>query len=358
MFNIKIKLKLNNKGQVLPLLFSVIFVMIILFYMSLNYGKAVYRAMEVQNAADNAALSAAAYRARVLNYLGCMNRKISACLYGGTVIPLPTKTDYLASFAEWGLLHYNDFMFVASLFGICPQVGIPILPMRFVDSQKKIGHVVDFSHMFCPGTDCGSEDCKVMIQIDRFLVNSMIILQDIVITAYPITENVIIYQVVEANCEGARGALVQGYSLGLERNKKGVKYMKTNSTCISWPPGPFWPGGHIHFATAEDWKEDKKSWLYADKKNNAFDKSHKMIVGVTKKYDDNPFWFSDERLPIWGRYIRTASASTYNPNGSMFVSVENNEISPVFKAYKSAADPGWKAHQVQDLMMAGLITNS
>ena len=69
MSKIKIKLK-NTRGQVAIfalLMFSMIFMF---FGMAINIGMLVHHKINLQNAADLAALSAAAEQARILNMIG------------------------------------------------------------------------------------------------------------------------------------------------------------------------------------------------------------------------------------------------------------------------------------------------
>src|SRR3989339_34221 len=87
------KIKNKGSGQVMPYFLIMMVVLIISWAMLLNIAKLLRDRMVMQNAADNAAISVAVYKARVLNTLGKMNYLIACALYGG----------------ENGLLSYHEY---------------------------------------------------------------------------------------------------------------------------------------------------------------------------------------------------------------------------------------------------------
>ena len=63
----------RSRGQAMPYFFMMMVVLVLCWAMIVNIAKLVKDRMMMQNAADNAALSVAVYKARVLNKLGQLN---------------------------------------------------------------------------------------------------------------------------------------------------------------------------------------------------------------------------------------------------------------------------------------------
>jgi len=337
----------NYRGQALPYFFMMMVVLLLCWMMIINLGRLMYEKMMVQNAADNAALSIAAYRARVLNKLGQINYLIGCALYG----------------TEAGLTNFYNFAIIGGPYGVCPQVGAPILPMRFVDDKQKVACAGDMLTHFCSGTDMGSNGpTKNLVSAIRNLVKGMVTVGDSIRLPYPGGSVILARDIArkqEINGKGEETGPntvvpLAGLSLGLKRNQSGIKYYQVKSFCISIPPIPIVlpPGLHTHWWTLEDYAEEEKAWLYGYEKD--FYKNHKIIVQVTKNNKSPGYPLGAGLLGgiQWPDIMAISAAAVYNDGGPMFPieDVEekdaSNKISPVIDEYKKAENKGWRAHLV------------
>ncbi|MFC1546828.1 hypothetical protein ACFL4O_03820, partial [bacterium] len=338
--------------------------------------------IETQNAVDNAVLSVAAYRARVLNHLGRINREIGAFLYGGgPIIPfrwspsfiIPVlglealdivdkgsdttrdlKEVFLKSM-ELGISNYSGhFTGIASSIGICPDMSPLAIIMCIKNSQKNVACLADMSHGGCSGMGYGTYNGEKYIKQVKLGVSLLGITQDIYRWGYPVMSSIVAQNVVSKNTKKAFAVPIPilsygAFFLGLKRNK-GVSYKKLKSVWATIPPSPLTgPGGHIHTWDPEDCGSNKKSWLYAD--TERFNKYNKITLGVTKEIKDTIYGISFFGNIEWPRLYSFASAAAYNPSGSMFPIGKSDKIKPVFKNYHKAKNPGWKAHLVPDFNM-------
>jgi len=350
-----LKLSAANRrtGQAMPYFFMMMIVLAMSWMMLINVGKLMTERMMMQNAADNAALSVACYRARVLNKLGQINYLIGCALYG-------TKT---------GLTNWHIIGVFTGPYGVCSPVPIYI-PEAVVDNQQKIAAVPDVMMLGVPkcsmGTASGSDEQKATISSIRNLVKGMVTVQDSIRLPYPggaaiLAKNIAKLQQRNNAGEdtGADLAAVipwggaNGYKLGLERNENGVKYFASKTIYISVPPIPVVlpPGLHVHIWLPEDYAEEEKSWLFADKEE--FYKHHKITVLATKNADTEkgyPFGAGLFGGIKWPTIQTMASAAVYNAQGPMFPLDDKDspgdKISPVVKEYEKAEEAGWDAHLV------------
>lgn len=340
----------RSRGQAMPYFFMMMVVLVLCWAMIVNISKLLKDRMMMQNAADNAALSVAVYKARLLNKLGELNFLIGCALYG----------------TEFGVTNYHNFGVGGGVYGVCSGVGAPILPMVMVDNQQKIACIGDMVLTGIPkcasGTGNGSGEASQTVSAIRNLVKGMVTVQDSLRLPFPglaviYANKIAKRQELNANgdeCGADLVAVTSGLSLGLERNENGIKYFKTKATYISIPPIPIVlpPGLHVHIWNAEDYAEEQKSWLYADK--DKFYKDCKITV-VATKYGDSD---SNKGYPLignwfginWPMIMTTASAGVYNTEGIMFPEETkgspSDKISPVIKEYRKAEKGGWDAHLV------------
>jgi len=342
----------SASGQALPYMLVMMVVLIISWAMMLNVAQLLTDRMIMQNAVDNAALSAAVCKARLLNKLGQLNYLIGCALYG----------------TEYGITNYNSYGVTGGVYGICPQVVGAADFKCFTDTQKKIGSVLDASHSGCTGMDNGSAESERIIVSIRNLVNGLIKVQDALIAQYrfefdnPVLSANRMYKIaqrqdqINVNSKIKYIIVINPESLSLNdivRNENGIDYCKTKSICISVPPNPITPAGiHGHAFWTADYVHERKSWLYADQES--FFRNQKIIVVAGSNNDSE----STKGYPVFGKWIGlswpaisvTAAAAVYNTQGPMFTVEQkgrpSDEISPVIKAYKRAEKGGWDAHLV------------
>ena len=338
----------------MPYMLVMMVVLVISWAMMLNIAKLLSDRMIMQNAADNAALSAAVSKARLLNQLGQLNYLMACALYG----------------TEYGVSNYTSGGLTGGVYGICMQ-GVGIADYKCVsDTQSRIGSVVDASHGGCSGTDEGPHETFRTISAIRNLVNGMIKTQDALVFqfrsdfALPVPSFNRISKIANAQMinSDSRNTIVDHiYVLNpgsvllndLVRNENGVEFCKTKSFCVSVPPNAITPpGAHGHIYWTDDYMFQKKSWLYWDK--SCFNDNMKItVVAVRNSNSDSNIGF-----PLLGKWLNiewptitvTASAGIYNREGAMFTVEEkgrpSDEILPVIRAYKNAQKGGWDAHLV------------
>ena len=326
-------------------------VLVISWAMMLNIAKLLSDRMILQNAADNAALSAATAKARLLNKLGQLNYLMGCALYGT---------------AE-GMTNYNSYGVTGGIYGVCLQGAGPADFQRYKDTQERIGSIFDASHNpYCTGIDKGWNESAKLITAARNLVFGMAKAQDALRYqflsefAVPIPSFNRIFTIAQNQEFGKDGVddiyVINPQSVLLEdviRNRNGVGYCKTESFCVSVPPNPITPpGAHVHVYWAKDYIREKESWLYVDKEK--FHKNLRITVLAVKKSASA----SGKGYPLLGKWIgiewpemnAVASAAVFNRRGPMFPVEErgrpSDRISPVIQSYKDAEKGGWDAQLV------------
>jgi len=351
----------SQKAQVLPYFFFMCIVLVLCWAMLINVAKLTTDRIIMQNAADNAALSAAVYKARVLNVLGAMNFAIGSYMYGPETVPFSLMWTYYKYVASVSL--------VSGIMG-GPHISVPLVPMggytgvphsliKPPDSQKKIAGYLDTY-----------QNGNTHIRSIKSMVDSLVAMQDVLMGAYRVNIWALATRVAKGQEKNAQGelcgpdytAIIGGTKLGLERNK-GAIYHTSNRVGVSqqvvkWAVNALLvivlelPVVVQDIYEATPWSSGNKSWLYADK--TVFDKSQKITVVCTKipnsnEQADQPIfskWFGIK----WPSIETVASAGVYNTVGPMFpVSNGTNasdKISPVIKNYKKARKNGWDAHLI------------
>jgi|GEM_PF-2713456 len=351
----------SQKAQVLPYFFFMCIVLVLCWAMLINMAKLTTDRIMMQNAADNAALSAAVYKARVLNVLGTMNFAIGSYMYGPETLPFSTLWTYYKYVAKVSLISgiVEGPSFPVSL---VPMSGYPGIPHNIVappDSQKKIGGYLDTLHG-------GNQQVKGI----KSMVDSLVAMQDVLMGAYRVNIWALATRVAKGQEKNAQGelcgpdytAIIGGTKLGLERNNGAIYHTSNNvglsQQVVKWAVNALLvivlelPVVIQDIYEATPWSSGNKSWLYADK--IVFDKSQKITVVCTKipnsnEQADQPIfskWFGIK----WPSIETVASAGVYNTIGPMFpVSKNSNvsdKISPVIKNYKKSRKNGWDAHLV------------
>lgn len=347
----------------MPYMLVMMVVLVISWAMMLNIAKLLTDRMILQNAADNAALSVATAKARLLNRLGELNYMIGCTLYG----------------TEDGL-NYSYFGATGGTWGLCAQIG-PANFQFLTDTQKCVGCTLDAFHGGCPGTDNCLPTAPFQswdaISSIRALVIGDKTAQDILQLQFvsefpPIPVNTAMFNIAqgqEVNATNNNSVVDYVQILNPEsvllldicRNSNGVNYCKTDSFCTSIPPNPIVPTGvHTHIFWTDNWKQDKDSWLYVDK--DKFYKNLIITVMAVKKGNSS----SNKGYPIFGDWLgiqwpdtyAIATAGIYNRGGPMFpVEKKGNpsdNISPVIKAFKDARNGGWDVHLVRTKSIAGI----
>ncbi|MDI6757004.1 MAG: hypothetical protein QME32_03165, partial [Endomicrobiia bacterium] len=264
-----------------------------------------------------------------------------------------------------GLTIYHSLAITGGVYGVCPQIGAPIMPQALNNDQTKVAHLLDMSHDFCPGTDNGTKTTNTFVKATKALVDGLVIAQKAIRIPYPGGAAVLAKKIAKLQQKNAGGddtgadvagvlpwGGANGYKLGLEQSEKGV-YFETESLCISIPPIPIVlpPGLHVHISNAKEMDSDQKTWLYANK--DEFYKHHKITALATKNSGTEtgyPFAAGLFGAITWPAIQTMASAAVYNTKGPMFVEYEKDsesaKIKEVIEAFRKAEKSGWDAHLV------------
>ena len=255
----------------------------------LNIAKLIRDRMIMQNKADNAALSLATYKARVLNFLSSTNYLIGFVLSMGmepTIVQMP-------SFSTKGV------------------GGLPD-PVMFNFGQEYF--LSDIKH------DCVAQPKNSSVHQIKLLVDGLIGMQNTAIQEY--------HKYCIAVCKDAGTALGDSYKdyivqivpipnpvetkpekyLGLKRNSKKVQYLKTLTLeCIY--SDMFY---HFHSTGHEKYREGS-SWLVEDE--NFYDQKISVVVGKKKKSGYTPLFAKllDIQFPT---IIAFSAAAPYNAGNS------------------------------------------
>ncbi len=345
----------------MPFFLAMIVTLIICWAMMLNIAKLVLDRMVLQNAADNAVMSVAVCKARLLNRLGQVNYLMACALYG----------------SENGFGNYCNLGFTLPLviYGVCFQV-VPFTPIApadyelFEDTQQRVGCMGDViaKHPICPGNEFysfhSSDTC--IKKFVKGVVHMGIIVQEALKLEFKIRANIIANSIAtrqQINSQGENvgadyATVITPNSILLEelqRNMNGVGYCKSNVLCVSSPWCPGLPSGfhtHVFWTELEPPEKNEGSWLYADRE--CFDKNQKIILMAVKNGNSS----SNRGFPLFARWLgiewptitTVASARVYNRNGPMFTletkGSPSDQISPVIRAYKDAQYGGWDAQLV------------
>ena len=356
---------MNKRGQALPYFLVMMLILVMCWAMMVNIAKLTKDRIMMQNAADNAAISAAVYKARVYNTLGFMNYVMATLLYGDSY-----------EHAPFGYMWTGYDKIITLNAATYPMpVPIPIFPMGGLepwklqpsslapDSQKQVIPVWD---ALLPG------DVQYYL-----LVGSMKLLQasrKTIMDAYPAEMRALVELIglrQEKNSAGgyAGADLVkfsnwdQAGDLGLIANTNGtviyravrgglaLQLIKLGFDALL----VYFAGGAVtvnDIYTKGDATTLYGSWVYAQ--TNRFDKAQRIVVEAYKF----PFIGSDKGYPFFGDFLgltwptmhTIAAAGLYNTEGAMFPRDEEgrrDNISVVIKRYKDGSDDsGWDAHLI------------
>ena len=150
----------GSNGQAMPFFLAMIVTLIICWAMMLNIAKLLLDRMVLQNAADNAVMSVAVCKARLLNRLGQLNYLIACALYG----------------TEEGIVNYCTFGLAGGTYARCSQVGpgdFEVFPWN--DTQQRVACIADCaSHGVCSGVDYGLNSSDRFVGYIRNLVKTLI----------------------------------------------------------------------------------------------------------------------------------------------------------------------------------------
>ncbi|MBN1622110.1 MAG: Tad domain-containing protein [Endomicrobiales bacterium] len=392
----------KSSGQVLPYYLTMIIILIISWAMLINISKLLYDRMMMQNAADNAALSVAVYKARIYNVLGKLNYMIGWALYGGEKgylsyfnkgfsvsggigapflkkprlsVPFPIPIFHMGADAPSEI---KDALKVLQLIRtplfdpvkkFSEWLRIGALPN---DDQKKVTGTLDMINIISPrGTtqvDAVRNFVKGIIGIqDTLLLNE----KKFFLTAEYLANEIAQRQNInkKGDYSGADlAAVLTGLNIGdeVKRNRRGIVYhrskksntglgkiFKTAINIVFKAIAAKFTAGTVSikindFYKSQEYKSENQSWLYVNKP--FFDRNQKIVVFATKfgnSSSNQGFPLSARWLDIdWPSIYTIAAASIYNTRGCMFPTVEEDNISPVIKAYKKAKNGGWHAHLV------------
>jgi len=302
--------RINNSGQLIPLLFIFILIFCLFWFTLLNVGKLMKDKIMMQNAADNSALTCSVLRARALNQLGLLN----------AILGLPAFGVYV------------------------PGLGFTIGKTSYVwwvePPHKKIG-----KHTY-----------KDKVKLARKAIKNLILLQDSIIktygggTTYLYSRKIAKRQEIDSsnNETGADEIIpLTSFSLHLKRNSGDIIYLYTTEIYI--PPTPItpeiwlWPIPYPY-----EIERKSKRWLQQDSKN--FHKQMTKIIAY-KRVDS----LSNTGYPVgsgllglkkWPDIKTIASSCVYNKKGAMFPEENKNSFMIAFLEYIKAMSGGWYAQLV------------
>jgi hypothetical protein len=319
--------------------------------MMVNIAKLTTERMLLQNAADNAAVSAAVYRARTLNTLAMMNLAIARLMYGG---------DDIATSNFWT---YNKYAVTAGIIGSA-GAAIPLFPMGGIDpaklpgkyaydSQEGIAGYLDVYSGGHPQMEFISGSVRALSEAQRKIADYV----------YPAESMALANELSKRN--GADSALItRGLTIaGLCSNTNGTVYCEPEK--LDWARSLVVKGGINALLAligspviikeifeAKKWNTGTSSWMYITK--DEFDRGQKITViaateGDSKAYAAYPLfgkWFGIK----WPKVMAVASAAPYNTAGPMFPVEDakrpSDSIAAVIKAYENGRAGGWDAHLV------------
>ncbi|MFA5779228.1 MAG: pilus assembly protein TadG-related protein [Elusimicrobiota bacterium] len=350
----------RSRGQAMPYFFMMMVVLVLCWAMIVNIAKLVKDRMMMQNAADNAALSAAIHQARTINMLGQINKMVAKVFYDSVFLG-PTM-------GAAGMHPLEPFSGAGGgVYGVCALA--PLLPQMFKDDVTRVGATVDVYPMGLTkcsvGTGNGSAKIEIGVKAMKAQIDMLIPLQKAIAQVGPLYSAIIAREVAwnqERNAAGdTTGAdtgladvVITNLGLGLKRNEIKIEYFGAEHTYISIPPIPIVlpPGLHVHYVKPYKIGETKDSWYYADE-DNFYKKKIKVIV---RKNSDSP---SNKGYPLIGKWFgidwpavyATASAGYYNTKGPSFVLKSDDtpkyaKIKENIDKYDEAETGGWDAHLI------------
>ncbi|MDR3257042.1 MAG: hypothetical protein LBT18_05330 [Endomicrobium sp.] len=274
--------KINNKGQTLYYFLIFVIILVISWAMMLNIARLIRNRMILQNEADNIALSLAAYKARVLNFLGGTNYLIGMILSLG----MNPRVTQLASYST-------------DIIG-----GFPATMNSSYENPLS-----DLKHKIAANKQNGG------VQKIKFIVDTLQKMQDVAIKGYAIYY----YNILANNSNKDYNILLfpvhPDNNLGLKRNSKGIQYYFTiNDICIYLDYAT-----HFHFLTRSKYKKSKYSWFVEGEKFN----EQKVKVVLRQKTDNKSPLFAKLLKIQYPQLVVYSAAAPYNVKGSMFPKKED-----------------------------------
>jgi len=357
----------NQKGQALPFMTLAVMILLLCWLMIINVGKLESERMMMQNAADNAALSVAAYKARALNKLMMINWMIGTLLYG----------------TEYGVSNYWKYGALLTVSGAHAGAPIPVFPKAM---PKILGMGGDSKQEVISTIDLAAGGKKTAISGIYNLLKGNIAAMKSIFQPYPVRALKLANDIAKRQAYNSKGetcgadnaVIIQGLSWGLKQNDLG------GSNCIKLYYPKKWtcckfcvackialeaaklaikaalqaagiPGEVKDVYQEKFYKKLKPAWLYIDDKDK-FAKHCKIIV-IARKSGSK---LRDEGYPIgkglfkgivdWPDIQTVAAAAAYNTRGPGFPDGKKHNIKSVIEAYKDArrenGKGGWKAHLV------------
>ncbi len=299
-------MRINNKGQVLPYYLMTMMVLLVCWAMLLNMGKLLKDRIVMQNAADNAALSVAVYRARTLNLLGKANELMGTVLACGAfpmLVPLPTY----------------DIRYVGGSISNFPY------PLSDVHCRGGFENSVDYAG----------------VNRIRFTVRSLSNFQKALVWAYPVQSLAVAQSIGKrqelnasnepsgadrvllipghlaeslteglASPEGIFSSLSPERLLGVRRNSSRITYFKTRNMGAT-------VSRHYHIVLPVKWTTEDVSWYVAGNKFHQQKIVALAVKGGSSGSNAGYPVFSSLLNVSWPSTMAVAAAATYNTKGSM-----------------------------------------
>ena len=306
----------RSRGQTAPYFLTMAVILAMCWAMMVNIAKLLKDRMMMQNAADNAALSVAVFRARTLNLLGASNYLMAAALSSSAypcMVPVPMfNTGYVGG-------------------------SVSSIPFPFCDKRRSK----------TSGFDTGVEHAGVNRL--RYTVNTIHNFQKLLVLNYTANSILIAQTIGQRQEKNSRGkntgaditipipAEMAGSldshsissssqlqlketlmnvspekSLGIRKNTKTITYYKTINIQIDFPR-------RHHIVLPKKWMSEETGWYTA---TDDFYRQ-KVVVLSMKNMDSEsnrgyPLLKGFFRDTAWPPAVTVAAAAVYNAKGKMF----------------------------------------
>jgi cytochrome c biogenesis protein CcdA len=305
----------NSRGQALPYFLIMMLVLVMSWAMVVNIAKLVRDRIMMQNAADNAALSAAVFRARTLNVIGEANYLMAATLAAGAfpcLVPVPLcDINFVGGSAGNFPFPFSDINCHGGMGEYSVEYGGVNRLRYIVTTLARFQRLVVLNYI--PGT------LRVAREIGRR--------QEINAQGEPSGADEIVPvpgEIASSIIGGLSGSgenlslsdALSGLSpekaLGIERNHKKITYYKSINIGTTGSE-------HYHAVFPQQWLQDDVGWYRAG--DNFY---QQKIVTIAFKRSSSPSnagypWFGSLfGASSWPATITVAAAAVYNTGGEMF----------------------------------------
>ncbi|MCX5778956.1 MAG: pilus assembly protein TadG-related protein [Elusimicrobia bacterium] len=305
----------SNRGQALPYFLIMMLVLVMSWAMVVNIAKLARDRIMMQNAADNAALSAAVFRARTMNLIGEANYLMSVTLASGAfpcLVPVPLcNIDYVGGSARNIPFPFSDVNCHGGVGEYSVEYG-GVNRLRYtVNMLARFQQLLVLNYI--PGTIRIAHEIGRRQEINAAGVPSGA--DEVVVIPGELASSI----VGQISGGGAHLALAESIGnlspeklLGIERITKKISYYKTinlGTTIFE----------HYHAVIPQKWRQDDVAWY---KTRDTF--FQQKLVAIAVKRSASPSnagypWFGRMfNATSWPTMVTVAAAAIYNTGTEMF----------------------------------------